>query len=121
MRVTGAFLQQLGVEHDNELREVNRHWAFSAQQEVDGFAEVLTKHQEASLDGGRVNDKRSAVIQACKDLSECLCDIHGPDSVDFGGFEEPPEEELAPAIERATRARPICLSAFMQSRPPIVI
>lgn len=103
--VTGAFLHQLGVFDDGELGEVKMGWAFSAQQCVDAVIDALTEHQETSLDGERVNDKRDAAIQACKRLSNCLSDIHVPDSIDFSGFEEPPEEERAPAIERATRAK----------------
>ena len=86
-------------------REINEMGAFEAQKTADEVVAALTVHQETSLDGELIDTKRNAAIQQAKELSDCLSQIHAPDSFDLHDPDwNLTEEQIAAIIAAAPRA-----------------
>jgi hypothetical protein len=99
--ITAEFMSHLGPPYgDDRGLDPHPEWASEAENRVDSVVETLTTHQETSLDGELVDSKRKDIIQECGALSRCLSKIHAPYSIDFGGFEAPPEGERQAFEER---------------------
>lgn len=89
---------------EDEIVEPTAIWAHDAHQTIGLIVATLQVQQDTSLDGRTIDVKRKNLIASCDLLSACLADIHAVQSVDFGGFEEPPLS-AKPAYEgRATKA-----------------
>lgn len=102
----------------NDIRDMQRHlnpweeetvepsseWAHSAEKTADLIAAALREHQDTSLDGLMIERRRKDLIDVCGTLASCLYDIHALQSVDFGGFEEPPISARQEYEQRAAAA-----------------
>ena len=78
--------------------------AFDAQDTVNRVVATLKADQQSSLDGELIDNKRRAAISAVRALAGCLFNIHAPDTIDFGGPDEPAENERRDFEERADRS-----------------